>query len=116
MSGASAGFTVLLVGEILAVVILRGAAVGVAVTFVGVTGYAVAGNRAAASSGGSTRTAARDGSLAAVGAWLLTLPLRLADRSFPGWHITMVELVFALIVGALAGSIVARATRKAGGD
>lgn len=110
--GASSGFSVLVVGELLGIIFLRGAAVGVMVTFVGLAGFAFAGNRAGAVSPGQLKQACRDGSLAAVGAWLLTVPLRITAGNPPSWRLGAVELGFAAAVGGLAGIIVARAIRS----
>ena len=115
--GASSGFSVLLAGELLGIIFLSGAAVGVLVTFVGLAGFAFAGNRAGGASAGQPKRAARDGMLAAVGAWLLTLPLRIAAQNAPDLRFVAVQLAFAAAVGGLAGIIVARAAaRSADGE
>lgn len=115
MRGASSGFSVLVAGELLAIIFVHGAAVGVMVTFVGLAGFAFAGNRAGAASPQQLKQACRDGTLAAVGAWLLTAPLRLAAQNAPSWRFAGVELAFAALVGGLAALIVARATRSTDG-
>lgn len=113
MSGAPAvvrggwpGFVILLVGELVTLP-FRGN--GLVLYWVALIAYAVAGNRAATASLASTPRAARDGGLAAAFAFALTVPLRFEGHSALTLWATVIELAVALIVGALAGAIVARA-------
>ena len=109
MRGASVGFTVLLLGELVARVFL-GFQIGLALYLVAALAYALAGNRAARGTP-SVRDAARDGALAAVASYGLTMPLRVILHEGPSIRAAEVAIAFAAIVGALAAVIVARARR-----
>lgn len=107
--GASWGFSILLIGE-LVVLQLLGLANGLALYVVAAAAYAFAGNRAVRPPVVSVATAARDGALAAAGAYGLTIPLRLivAASSFSLLS-AVVAVVVALAVGGAAGAIVGKA-------
>ncbi len=107
--GASWGFSLLLVGELVTLQLL-GLGNGLVLYVVAAAAYALAGNRAVQPPVVSVRTAARDGALAAALAYGLTIPLRFIVHSASTSVLaTGVALAFALVVGALAGSIVGRA-------
>lgn len=110
--GGWQGFVVLLFGDLITLVVGRGS--GLVLYWVAAMAYAVAGNRAAAAAGGSLYIAGRDGAMAAAFAYLLTIPLRQAAGTPVTLLNTGVALAAALIVGALAGLIVARARRSMG--
>lgn len=100
VKGASAGFTVLLVGELLAPLagLVSATLGGLWLSLVGAAGYVVAGSRV----GLASRTVLQ-GAGAAVLALLLTLPLRLlAGFAAPFWALGL-SAVFAVFVGGLAG-------------
>lgn len=110
--GGWLGFVVLLFGDLITLGVGRGS--GLVLYWVAALAYAVAGNRAAAACGGSLYAASRDGAFAAAFAYLLTIPLRQAAGTPVTLLNTTVALAAALIVGALAGVIVARAKRALG--
>lgn len=109
LRGGWTGFVVLLLGDLVTLVHGRGS--GLVLYWVAALAYALAGNRAAAAAGGSLYIAARDGAMAAAFAYLLTIPLRESAGTPVTLLGTVVALGAALIVGALAGLIVARARR-----
>jgi len=100
--GASAGFTVLLFGELLAPFASGiNATLGLLwLSLVGAAGYVAAGSKI-----GIASMPALHGAFAALGALVLTIPLRL----FVGasleqqWYALLVSAMFGLGVGALAG-------------
>lgn len=98
--GASSGFTVLVLGELLSP--LAGAVsellAGLWLSLVGAAGFVVAGRRV-----GLARRALVQGAVAALAALTLTLPLRLLSRSEQSPYAFAVSAVFAVVVGALAG-------------
>jgi hypothetical protein len=100
--GASTGFTVLLVGELLAP--LAGQVNGTLgllwVSMVGAAGFVTAGSRI-----GTSASPWLHGAVAALLALLLTVPLRLlvGVDSTAGWYRIAVSAVFSIIVGAIAG-------------
>lgn len=98
--GASTGFTVLVLGELLAP--LAGAVssvlAGLWLSLVGAAGFAVAGRRV-----GLARRVLLQGSVAALTALTLTLPLRLLSGAQQSPYAFAVSAVFALVVGGLAG-------------
>ncbi len=98
--GASSGFTVLLVGELLAPVAgaVSGVLAGLWLSLVGAAGFVVAGRRV-----GVARRPVVQGAVAALAALTLTLPLRLLSRADQSPYAFAVSAVFALVVGALAG-------------
>lgn len=109
MRGASWGFSVLLVGELLVLNAL-GMNDGLVLYVVAAAAYALAGNRAVRPPIASVRDAARDGALAATGAYALTVPLRLIVGSTSTTVLSVVvAAAFAAVVGGLAGTIVGRA-------
>lgn len=98
--GASSGFTVLVLGELL--LPLAGAVsstlAGLWLSLVGATGFVLAGRRV-----GRARRPMLQGAAAALGALTLTLPLRLiVDSPLPPLAL-LVGAVFALAVGAVSG-------------
>jgi hypothetical protein len=107
--GASYGFTILLVGELLVLHVL-GLNDGLALYVIAALAYAAAGNRAVAS-GPQTcvRSSTKDGAMAAFVAYALTIPLRVIAGDGISGLATVVALAFALLVGAGAASIAARA-------
>jgi hypothetical protein len=107
--GASYGFTILLVGELLVLHVL-GLNDGLALYVIAALAYAAAGNRAVASGPQtSVRSSTKDGAMAAFVAYGLTIPLRVIAGDGIPVLATAVALAFALLVGAGAASIAARA-------
>jgi hypothetical protein len=107
--GASYGFTILLLGELLVLHVL-GLNDGLALYVIAALAYAAAGNRAVASGPQSSiHSSTRDGAVAAFVAYALTVPLRVIAGDRVTVLATVVALVFALLVGAGAASIAARA-------
>jgi hypothetical protein len=107
--GASYGFTILLVGELLVLHVL-GLNDGLALYVIAALAYAAAGNRAVASGPQtSVRSSTKDGAMAAFVAYALTIPLRVIAGDGISGLATVVALAFALLVGAGAASIAARA-------
>lgn len=108
VKGASSGFTVLLLGELLAPVAgaVDATLGGLWLSLVGATGYVVAGSRV-----GSARRPVLQGVCAALLALGLTLPLRLiAGLNAPLWAL-LLSAVFAVAVGAAAGGAAGRRRR-----
>lgn len=98
--GASSGFTVLVLGELLLPLVgaLSATLAGLWLSLVGAAGFAVAGRRV-----GRARRPMLHGAAAALGALTLTLPLRvIVDSPLPGYAF-LVGAVFAVGVGAMAG-------------
>lgn len=115
IKGGWPGFLILFFGDLVTLPLGRGS--GLVLYWVALIAYAVAGNRAATASIRSAPRAARDGALAAAFAFLLTVPLRFAAHAAADTVTVLALLVqvsAALIVGGLAGAIVARARRKLG--
>lgn len=100
VKGASAGFTILVLGELLAPLAgaLGGVVAGLWLSLVGAAGFVVAGRRV-----GRARKTLLQGSAAAVGALTLTLPLRLLAGAQQSAYAYLVSAVFAVVVGGLAG-------------
>lgn len=100
--GASTGFTVLLVGELLAPVAGRvDPTLGLLwVSLVGAAGFVAAGTRI-----GQARVPWLHGGAAALLALSLTMPLRLVAGLDTGadWYRVGVSAVFGMVVGSLAG-------------
>jgi hypothetical protein len=100
--GASRGFTVLLIGELMSPL-----AMGVSpvlglfwLSMVGAAGFVIAGS----SIGAAARTWLQ-GSVAAVGALALTIPLRMfvGLDTASQWYAVFISACFGLLVGAVAG-------------
>jgi hypothetical protein len=110
--GSSAGFSVLVLGGLLAPVLaVKVPAIGsIALVATALIGFATA----AARQGSSVRPSLQ-GALAAIGAYLLVLPLvQLQQRS---WNIEQIglTLVAAIVVGSVVGPISVRVgVRRAG--
>lgn len=102
---ASAGFTYLIIAELAAVVLgLIGLPGGLLVAVFAAAVYAVVGRRAAR----GNPSPVLHGALAAIGAFVLTVPLRfIASDPEPAFIAT--GAVFALVVGGFAGRIEAGA-------
>jgi hypothetical protein len=100
LRGASAGFTVLVLGELLAPLAgaLSPVLAGLWLSLVGAAGFAVAGRRI-----GHARRTVLQGAAAALAALTLTLPLRLLAGTQVSPYALAVSAVFALVVGGLAG-------------
>ena len=100
--GASSGFTVLIIGELMSPVVAGiHPMIGLLwLSFVGAAGFVVAGSRV-----GLARRTWLQGALAALAALTLTIPLRmLVGLDTAGqWYAVMVSAVFGLVVGAIAG-------------
>ncbi|HET9690591.1 MAG TPA: alpha/beta fold hydrolase [Acidimicrobiales bacterium] len=107
--GAWAGFVVLFFGDL--ATLYRGRGSGLVLYWVAALGYAVAGHRAAAASPGAWRVAARDGAVAAVCAYALTVPLRVESHSGVSALGTALAVAVAAAVGAGAAAIAGRAGR-----
>lgn len=107
------GLLVLLVGELLAMalVAVSPAVAGAALALVGAAGPAVAGLVA-----GRSGPPATQGALAAVGAYLLTLPVKLLDGTGVGPGELTVGPMFAAVVGVLAGEWAANQARRQAGS
>ncbi|MGH9000722.1 MAG: hypothetical protein ACRDY7_15185 [Acidimicrobiia bacterium] len=105
---ASVGFTLLLVGELVArsVVAVTGVA-GPLLPMASALAYTAAGMRATGGRAPALRPEPA-GVLAAVGAYAFTVPLRLMAGA-PGITVTVTNLVFAAVVGAAAARIAAAA-------
>ena len=105
--GGSAGFTVLVLGELLTPFASGiNATLGLLwLSLVGATGYVAAGSKI-----GIASKPALHGALAALAALVLTIPLRL----FVGasleqqWYPLLISALFGLVVGALAGRAAGR--------
>lgn len=97
--GASVGFTVLVVGELVALA-LATAAPGPASLLLALTG--AAGSVAAAYVAARSGPPAAQGALAAVGAYLLTVPLRLMAGDVELLRLWM-DFSFAVAIGWVAG-------------
>ena len=103
---ASAGFTYLIVAELAAVALsLVGLPGGLLIAVFAAAVYAIVGRRAASGNAAPML----HGGLAALSAYVLTIPLRfIASDPEPAFIAT--GLVFAVVVGGLAGRIESRAT------
>ena len=101
---ASAGFTYLIVAELAAVVLgLVGLPGGLLIAVFAAAVYAIVGRRAASGNAAPML----HGGLAALSAYVLTIPLRfIASDPEPAFIAT--GLVFAVVVGGLAGRIESR--------
>ena len=112
MRGASTGFTVLLVGELLAPLAAGlGSVVGLLwLSLVGAAGFVTAGSRV-----GTARITWLQGGLAAVAALALTVPLRMLVGldTAEQWYAVGVSAIFGLVVGALAGRSAGVVRRRA---
>lgn len=100
MRGASSGFTVLVLGELLLPLAgtLSPTLAGLWLSLVGATGFVIAGRRV-----GRARRPMLHGAAAALGALTLTLPLRvLVDSPLPPSAL-LVGALFAIAVGAMSG-------------
>lgn len=111
--GASAGFTVLVVGELLGPLASRiDPTLGpVWLSLVGAAGFTAAGLRV----GLATRTWLQ-GALAAEAAFVLTVPLRLIaglGQSRRALVALVVSAAFAIVLGAVAGALAGKARRPA---
>lgn len=98
--GASSGFTVLVLGELLLPLAgsVSSTLAGLWLSLVGAAGFVIAGRRV-----GRARRPMLHGAAAALGALTLTLPLRvLVDSPLPPFAL-LVGAVFAVIVGAVSG-------------
>jgi hypothetical protein len=102
--GASVGFTVLVVGELVALAMAT-AAPGPASLLLALTG--AAGSVAAAYAAARSGPPAAQGALAAVAAYLLTVPLRLMAGGVNPLRVWM-DLSFALVIGWVAGRRLSR--------
>lgn len=102
MRGGSAGFTVLVLGELLTPFASGiNATLGLLwLSLVGAAGYVAAGSKI-----GIASKPALHGALAALCALVLTIPLRLLVGASLGqqWYALLVSAMFGLVVGALAG-------------
>lgn len=100
VKGASAGFTILILGELLAPLAgaLGGLVAGLWLSLVGAAGFAVAGRRV-----GRARKTLMQGAAAALGALTLTLPLRLLAGAQQSAYAFAVTAVFAVVIGGLSG-------------
>lgn len=98
--GASSGFTVLVLGELLLPLVGMASPVlaGLWLSLVGATGFVIAGRKV-----GRARRPLLQGAAAALGALTLTLPLRALVGSGTGGYALVVGAVFALLVGGLSG-------------
>ncbi|MCW2616250.1 MAG: hypothetical protein JWN08_3244 [Frankiales bacterium] len=98
--GASTGFTVLVLGELLAPVAgaVSSVLAGLWLSLVGAAGFALAGRRV-----GRARRTVLQGAAAALGALTLTLPLRVLADAPQSPYAFAVSAVFAVVVGGLAG-------------
>ncbi|GAA4115863.1 hypothetical protein GCM10022215_15090 [Nocardioides fonticola] len=109
--GASAGFTVLLFGELLAPLAsqINGSLGLFWLSMVGAAGFVTAGSRI-----GTATSPWLQGAVAALLAMLLTVPLRLlvGVDSAAGWYRIGVSAAFSIIVGALAGRGAGLARRR----
>ncbi len=106
--GASRGFSVLLVGELVAIVVglVSGPVGGVVFALTAAAGPVTAGILAAQSG-----PPVIQGASAAVLAYVLTVPLRLAGPGLPAS-----EAVFSVVVAAVLGAVAGRMTRRTGGS
>ncbi|WP_445548686.1 hypothetical protein, partial [Frankia sp. CiP1_Cm_nod2] len=113
--GSSRGFTVLVLGGLIAPAVATvSGALGVLI----LTGSAAAAFVAAALRQGTTTDGGRHGALAAVGAYLLVLPLVLLAQAGRNPAQISMTLAAAVVVGFVAGSVTARrrpAHGRAGG-
>lgn len=106
--GMSSGFSVLVIGSLLVPVVASQLPV---MRSIGLTLAAVAGFVVAASKQGTTRAPGRQGATAALGAYFLVLPLvYLATHRVDFAQIGLTVLA-AVVVGALAGHILAFVAR-----
>jgi hypothetical protein len=113
--GGWPGFLILLFGELINLLATGGN--GFVLLWIAIIAYAIAGNRAASASLGSTPRAVRDGALAGGFAFLLTVPLRFAATAgqtllLEWWALTF-QLIAGFVIGGLAALIAARARRRA---
>lgn len=100
MRGASSGFTVLVLGELLLPLAgsLSSTLAGLWLSLVGAAGFVIAGRRV-----GRSGRPMLHGAAAALGALTLTLPLRvLVDSPLPPFAL-LVGALFAIAVGAMSG-------------
>jgi xanthine/uracil permease len=111
--GASTGFTVLLLGELLSPLVSGlSPVVGLLwLSLVGAAGFVVAGSRV-----GVARAPRLQGSLAALAALVLTIPLRMLAglETAQQWYAVLVSAVFGLLVGAIAGQMAGAVRDRAG--
>lgn len=107
--GASAGFTVLVIGGLAQFPVANiWPGVGAAwLPFVSAVAYFVAGRRI----GCATRPSLH-GMVSAVGAWGLVLPLRLLGGGLMFAAQIVMDLAIAAALGALAGAVVARSRAR----
>jgi hypothetical protein len=107
--GGSRGFTVLVLGELVALA-AGGISAGLGGLLLAVS--AAAGAVSAGVVAGRTQPAPANGAAAGLLAWLLTVPLRLIG----GRGLAASEVVFSMVVGAVLGSfggrMVAQAQRR----
>lgn len=98
--GASSGFTVLVLGELLLPLVgaLSSTLAALWLSLVGAAGFVIAGRRV-----GRARRPLLQGGAAALGALTLTLPLRVLVDSPLGPLALLVGAVFAVAVGATSG-------------
>lgn len=100
--GASTGFTVLIIGELMSPLVAGiHPVIGLLwLSLVGAAGFVVAG-----SSIGTARRTWLQGALAALAALALTIPLRMLVGldTAAQWYAVSVSAVFGLVVGAVAG-------------
>jgi hypothetical protein len=108
MRGASMGFTVLLVGEFVALA-LASAAPGPASLLLALTG--AAGSVTAAYVAVRAGPPAAQGALAALGAYLLTVPLRILAGGINPLRLWL-DLSFATVIGWVAGPRLSRARSR----
>jgi hypothetical protein len=108
LRGASIGFTVLVVGELVALA-LATTAPGPASLLLGLTG--AAGSVAAAFVAARSGPPAAQGALAALGAYLLTVPLRVMAGDVNPLRV-WIDLSFALVVGWVAGPRLSKARSR----
>jgi hypothetical protein len=106
--GASGGFSVLVVGELVAIAVglVSGPVGGVVFALTAAAGPVTAGTLAARSG-----PPVLQGVLAAVLAYVLTVPLRLAGPGLPASEATF-GVVAAAVLGAVAGRLAQRAGRS----
>lgn len=107
--GASGGFSVLVVGELVAIAVglVSGPVGGVVFALTAAAGPVTAGTLAARSG----RPPLLQSVLAAVLAYLLTVPLRLAGPGLPAS-----EAAFGCVAAAALGAVAGRLVQRSGGS
>lgn len=114
MAGASRGFSVLVLGEmLLRVAGPGGQQLGLPFAILGAAGFVLAGHRAAVS---ARHHLVVNGAAAAVAAFCLTIPLRIMLHDPVLVSGTAITVGFAGVIGAAAGTIVRSHRRRVGAD